>query len=215
MKHDKIRVGLIDDHNILRQSVAMALSREFDIEVAGSWNNAEDALRDYSPNCCDVYILDLKLPGMSGIKATGQFLKLDPRVKIVVLSAYSDQEDVFKSISAGVRGYLPKDVTIEELVDAIRSVFRGYAHLDPMVTRQVLDRFSSLKSLIPDGEKITPLEAQILSLAATGNTNKEIAGSLDLKDCAVKFHFREIFRKLGAKDRAHAVAVALKQGLIE
>ncbi len=211
-KLDKIKVGLVDDHNILRQSLAKTLNLEFDMEVLGSWSRAEDAIDDFSRFPCDVYVMDLKLPGINGIEATRQLVSFDPSVKVIILSAYSDQRDVFNSIEAGVLGYLPKEATVESVVEAIRNVYRGYAFLDPAITRTVVNRFSDLEHWDRERRKLSALERNILSLAARGNSNQDIARTLSLKVGAVKFHFREIFTKLDARDRAHAVALALKKG---
>jgi DNA-binding NarL/FixJ family response regulator len=209
-------VGIIEDHTVLRESLARVLALEEDVEVSGQWSKAEDAIEDFGNNPCDVYLMDLKLPGMNGIQASRHFLRLDSRVKIIVLSAYTEEKDVLKALEVGVLGYLPKEVSMEDLVRAVRMVYQGYAMLDPMITRKVLGRISSLNRHVEEENGgITTLEKNILSLAASGHGNKEIADSLNLKDGAVKFHFRHIFEKLKAKDRAHAVAIALKQGLVE
>lgn len=211
---DKIKVALIDDHNILRQSLARAMSLEFDIEVIGDWKSAEDAFQEIKNMPCDVIVIDLKLPGINGIEATEQILAFNSKIKIIVLSAYTNETDVLKSIRAGVSGYLPKEVTVEELVEAVRSVYRGYAVLDPQVTRKVFQQFSNLNKFEIDEINLLPLEEKILTLAASGDSNKQIADRLNLNEGAIKFHLREIFKKLNAKDRAHAVAKAMKQGLI-
>lgn len=212
---EKIKVAIIDDHNVLRQSLAKMFNMEFDMEVIGHWKKFSDAIEFLSSNPCDVVIMDLKMPGINGIEATRRLKEIDPTTKVIVLSAYSDDEDVFSSIEAGVMGYLPKEVTVEELVEAIRNVYRGYAQLDPSITRKVLERYSGMEKKLKKVDELSGLELKILSLAAEGNSNKQIAHQLDVKLTAVKFHFREIFKKLGAKDRANAVAIAYKEGLIE
>jgi len=211
---NKIKVGLVDDHAILRQSISKALNGEFDIKVVASWNSGEDALKNFPRNSCDVCIVDLKLPGMNGISLSRKLKEIEPEVKIIILSAYTDEEDIVNSIGAGVLGYLPKDITVEELVEAVRSVFRGDAVLDPSITRIILDKFYEIYGQTRDRHGLSPMELEILSLASSGNSNKMIAARLSLKDGTVKFHFREIFKKLNAKDRTHAVALALKQGWI-
>ncbi len=212
---DRIRVGLIEDHNILRQSLAKAIDMEMDMEVVGQWSNAIEAMEDIRHDpCCDVLIMDLRLPKMNGIEATREIKKLSPNIKIVVLSAYSDDEDVFRSIEAGVVGYLPKEVTVEDLVDAIRTVYRGHAVLSPLITKKVLDRFSKGGASFRSVKGLIPLEVQILKLASEGKSDKDIARLTGINVGGVKFHFREIFRKLGAKNRTQAVAMAIREGLI-
>ena len=211
---DKIKVGLIDDHNILRQSLGKTLNMEFDIEIVGSWSNAEEAIDGFNRYHCDVYVMDLKLPGINGIEATKRLILMDPAVKVIILSAYSDKRDVFNAIEAGVMGYLPKETTVEAVVEAVRNVYRGYAFLDPTITRTVVKRFSDLEHWDSEKRKLSAIENKIINLAARGNSNHDIGKQLNIKTGAVKFHFREIFTKLDAKDRTHAVALALKKGEI-
>lgn len=213
---EKIKVMLIDDHNVLRQSLAKALRLEFDIEVAGQFSSAEDALREWKAGSCNVVIMDLKLSGINGIKATRRLLEMDPELKVMVLSAYTGDDEVFSAIEAGVSGYLPKESTVEEVVDAIRSVNRGHAVLGPQVARSVIEKIAARGKASPKTQTVLePVEMEILTLASSGAGNKEIAESLKLNDGAIKFHLREIFKKLGARDRTNAVSIALKQGLIQ
>jgi DNA-binding NarL/FixJ family response regulator len=184
------------------------------MEVVGQWNCAEDALKEIGRLSSDVVIMDLKLPGMDGILATRRIREMDSRIKVIMLSAYFKDEELSHCINAGARGYLPKEVTIEELVEAIRSVYRGYAVLDPALARKMLDQFADLQERIRDYSGLDHIEREVLSFASNGLKNSDIAEKLNINEGAVKFHFREIFRKLEARDRAHAVAIALKQGLI-
>jgi DNA-binding NarL/FixJ family response regulator len=214
IKLDKIKVALIDDHNILRQSLGRAISQEFDLEVIGQWGSAEDAIKEIRDISCDVVIMDLKLPGMDGISATRKLKEMDSRIKVIMLSAYFEDEELSRSVGVGALGYLPKEVTIEELVEAIRSVYRGYAVLDPVLARKMLEQYADLQRRIRDYSGLDCIEREVLIYASEGMKNIDIADKLNLNEGAVKFHFREIYRKLDARDRAHAVALALKQGLI-
>ncbi len=180
----------------------------------GQWSRAEKAIDFITDDNCDVIIMDLKMPKMSGAIAARKMQRKCPALKIIILSAYTDNEDVFKSIDAGVLGYLPKEVSVEELVSAVRQVYRGYAFLDPSVTRSVLERFSHMNYKLNEEVNLTNLELDILEFASKGFTNREIAERMEVKHGAVKHHLREIFRKLEARDRAHAVALAIKQGHI-
>lgn len=211
---NKIRIGLVDDHKILRQSLKRTIEMETDMIVAGSWSSGEEALKESRENLCDLYIIDLKLPGINGIETSKQLKKLDPTVKIIVLTAYSDDSDIFSSIEAGILGYLPKETEIDDLMQAIRSVHMGHAFLDPQITKGVLDRFTHLEQCIKNNKLLSPLECKILTLAAEGNSNTVISEITKVKEGTVKFHLREIFKKLGAKDRAHAVALGFKLGEI-
>ncbi len=191
------------------------LNQEFDIDVLGSWNNAEECIESLRKESFDVAVMDMKLIGMNGIEATRKMLEIDPSIKVIILSAFSGDEEVFGAISAGAMGYLPKDVTVEALVDAVRSLYRGHAVLDPSVTHKVLERFSNMKKKISGSPELSNIETQILTLASKGYSNKEIALEMDVKEGAVKSNFREILRKLDARDRTHAVTIALKSGWIE
>jgi len=191
-----------------------ALNQEFDIDVLGSWNNAEECIENLKKEPVDVVIMDMKLTGMNGIEATRKIMKIDPSIKVIMLSAFTGNEEVFGAISAGALGYLPKDVTVEALVDAIRSLSRGYAVLDPSVTQQVLQRFSRMKKKIEKNPKLSNTEKRILTLASKGCSNRDIARKMKTKESTVKASFREITRRLDARDRTHAVAIALKAGWI-
>jgi len=212
---EKIKVAIIDDHTILRQVLVKALNMEFDMEVIGSWKTAEEAIEFLERETLDVVILDMKLPGMNGIEATRRIREINPAIKVIILSAFTGNDEIFGAIEAGGLGYLPKDITVEALVDAIRQVYRGYAVLDPTITRIVLERFSDMESRLSNATELTGIEKQILSLASDGCSNKEIAQKMEIKENAVKCHFRDILKKLDARDRTHAVAIALKSGLIE
>lgn len=212
---EKIKIAVIDDHTVLRQVLVRTLNSEYDMEVVGSWSSAEPALEYLLRDSFDIVIMDLKLPGMDGISATRQMKKMLPSVKIVMLSAFSGDDEVFNAIDAGVMGYLPKEVTVETLVDTIRLVHRGHAVISPELTRKVLNKFTEMKSLLSKSADLTSIEKEALKLASMGSSNQEIAAILKISERAVKSHFSDILKKLNAKDRTQAVAIALKTGLIE
>lgn len=181
----------------------------------GSWESAEECIERLKKESFDIAVMDMKLTGMTGIEATRKMLEMDPSIKVIILSAFSGEEEVFGAISAGALGYLPKEVTVEALVDAIRSLHRGHAVLDPSITHKVLEQFSDMKKKIDENPELSDIETQILTLASSGYSNKDIAIEMNIKEGAVKSNFREIMRKLDARDRTHAVAKALKSGWIE
>lgn len=212
---NKIRTAIVDDHTILRQVLARSLSIEYDIEIVGSWNCAEDAIEFLKEESADVIILDYKLPGLSGPQAAKILMEMMPNLKIIMLSAFSGDEEVFTAIQAGAVGYLPKEVTVEALVDAIRSAHRGNAVLDPSITLKVLNKFSGMRRRLSENDPLTDKEKKILTLASKGYSNREIAENIDKNEITVKTYFHAILKKLKAKDRTNAVVIALKEGWIE
>ena len=211
----KIRVAIVDDHTILRQVLARSLGVEYDIDMLGSWNCAEDAIEFMKNETVDVIIMDYKLPGLTGPQAGKILLEMQPGLKIIMLSAFSGDEEVFTAIQAGAVGYLPKEVTVETLVEAIRSVHRGNAFLDPSITGKVLHKFSGMRRKLSENDPLTDIEKQILTYASRGYSSREIAENMDQNENTIKTHFRAIMKKLNAKDRTNAVVIAIREGWIE
>lgn len=212
---NKIRLAIVDDHTILRQVLARSLGVEYDIDIVGSWNCAEDAIEFMKNETVDVIIMDYKLPGFTGPQAGKILLEMKPDLKIIMLSAFSGDDEVFTAIQAGAVGYLPKEVTVETLVEAIRSVYRGNAVLDPFITRKVLNKFSGMKKRLSEDDPLTDIEKLILTLASKGYSNREIAENMNQNENNIKTHFRTILKKINAKDRTHAVVISMKEGWIE
>lgn len=211
----KIKLAVVEDHTILRQSVVKNLNMEFDMEVVGSWGTAEEALDYLKIEPFDVAVMDYKLPGISGVEALPLMKEIRPDIKVIILSAFTGNQEVFGAIEAGAMGYLPKVVTIEALVEAIRTVNQGNAVIDPSVTRKVLEKFSGMKTELDEKNDIlSGNEKKVLLLASEGVPNKQIASRLKLNEGVVKSILQEIFKKLEARDRTHAVAIALKRGLL-
>ena len=210
----KIRVVVVDDHTILRQVLAKSLNAEFDIEVAGSFNNAEKALEFLEKESINVIIMDYKMPGITGAEASRILLKKNPDLKIIILSAFTGDDEVFASIEAGALGYLPKEVTMEALVGAIRTVNQGNAVLDPSITLSVLEKFSGMKRKLSKKNLLTENEKEVLNCASRGDSYKIIADKMKTNENEIKAHFRSIHKKLDTIDKAHAVATALREGLI-
>lgn len=211
---NKIKVAIVDDHTILRQVLARSLSAEYDIDVVGSWNCAEDAIEFIKKDEVDVVILDYKLPGLTGPQAGIVLMDIRPELKIIILSAFTGNEEVFTAIQAGAVGYLPKEVTVETLVEAIRSVYRGNAVLDPSITLKVLDKFSNMKRETTKEGPLTEHEKILLTYASRGYSSREIAEEINQPENIIKAQFRNIIKKLDAKDRTNAVVIAMKEGWI-
>jgi DNA-binding NarL/FixJ family response regulator len=188
------RVAIVDDHPVVREGLVAALEGKF--EIAGAFASAEEAIGRVK---ADVVLLDLELPGMSGLDAIQQF-----RSAVLVLTAYDAEEDVHQAIRAGAKGYLLKGASLQEIERAINTLARGESYIDPRVASRA----------IAPRERLTAREREVLRLVAGGKSNKEIAAKLRISERTAKFHVTAIFNKLGADNRAQAVAIAAERRLI-
>lgn len=209
------RLVLVDDHRVLREALARSLDEEADFQVVGSWSEAEQALAFLDSSAFDVALLDYSLPGMDGISATRRMLQDHPEIRTLILSMHCHERLVLEAFEAGVRGFLPKDCSVAELTGAIRTVLQGDTVISPRIASQLIAFCRRLR----DGEgggapnPLTPVQLEILRLAASGYANKEIADRTGLPLNTVKLRLKEIFARLNARDRTHAVLVALRRGL--
>ncbi len=210
-----ITLYLIDDHNAVRQAVATMLAREEGLEIVGQSGDALAGLDEISTLRPRVVMLDLKMPGLSGLAAISRILKIDPQIRIVIFSMYDNPAYVWETINAGASGYLLKTATREELLRAVCAVASGSGYLQAEVTMPLLRRFAHDARTTSNKTSLTLREMQILECFAEGLSNKEIAIRLEVSDETVKSHAKNVFDKLGASDRAHAVAIALRQSIIE
>lgn len=211
----KIQVYLIDDHNAVRQSVAAMLETTDQIEVAGQNHDAAEAIAEIRSLRPKVVLLDLKMAGMSGLTAIPQILQHSPGSRIIVFTMYDNPAYVWETINAGASGYLLKNASKEELVRAIVAVSSGAGYLQAEVTMPLLKRFAQDARTIDTRNALTLREMQILECLADGQSNKMIANQFGISEQTVKSHLKNLYDKLGASDRAHAVAIALRQRLIE
>ena len=189
------KIVIVDDHPVVREGLVAALQDE----VAGVFESAEEALR--AGIGCDVVILDLDLPGISGLEAIGKF-----DVPVLVLTAYANEDDIDLALEAGARGYILKGAPLDDIERAIAEVAKGGSYLDPRIATRVMRRDRS--------RRLTARERQVLRLVAAGRSNKEIAAALKISERTVKFHVTSIFNKLGADNRAQAVAIAAERHLV-
>ena len=196
------RIIVVDDHPVVREGLVAALDGKNGIEVVGSFGSAEEALRaGERAGGPLVIVLDLELPGMSGIDAISKFTS-----PVLVLTAYATDEDIDRALTAGARGYLLKGAPLDEIERAIAAVARGESFLDSRIAMSVIGRDRR--------QRLTTREREVLTLVARGKSNKEIAKSLRISERTAKFHVTAIFNKLGAENRAQAVAIAAEQHLI-
>ena len=205
-----IRVLVVDDHPVVRQGLVAVLGDQPDFVVAGSAGSAEEALALAARERPDVVLLDLELPGLDGVGAIPRLLEANPEVRVLVFTAYDTDERVVGAIRAGAGGYLLKGASIEEIARAIRTVRGGGSYLAPRVATALLAEVRTPRR----GTALTERERAVLRLVADGLPTKQIARSLAISERTVKFHVTSIFRKLGAENRAQAVALAAERDLL-
>ena len=211
-----IRVFLCDDHTLFRQGIRKLLELEHDIEVVGEESNGQAMLENLKKTDPDVILMDIAMPGMNGVIATSKVKKILPQTRIIILTVYEDETHVFNAIKAGAMGYLLKDVSIDELVEAIHSVYKGEALIQPRIAAKVLKEFTMLdKRTMKEGDRfyndLTEREKEVLRLIALGGSNKEIAQKLSITEKTVKNHISHIFQILHVNNRTQAAIYALEQ----
>ncbi|MFQ5852133.1 MAG: response regulator [Candidatus Binatia bacterium] len=208
MSDRRIAVLLVDDHEVVRVGLRSLLARERGIEVVGEAGSAAEAMAQATQLKPEVVVMDVRLPDQSGIEACREIRAWSPKVHVIMLTSYADDEAVLASIMAGAAGYLLKQIKGKELVRAIETVASGQSLLDPAVTQTVLDRMKRLASghQLDEITALSVQERKVLALVAEGKTNKEIASTLDLSDKTVKNYLSNIFSKLNLSRRAEAAA---------
>lgn len=210
------RVFLIDDHHVMRQAIARMLDQETDITVVGQSGDAQSGIRTMETLLPypEIVVIDLKMPGQSGMSAIGEIMQAHPETRIIVFTMYDNPGYVWSTMNAGARGYLLKSASGSDLLRAVRSVASGGAYLQAEVTMPLLKRLVQDARNAEDRGALSVREMHILEALADGLSNKMIAKSLSITEETVKSHLKKIYEKLGAADRAHAVAIALRQQLI-
>lgn len=209
------RVLLVDDHTAIRQALRMMLESEADMVVVGEAGDGAEGVAVATKLEPDVTIVDLAMPGMGGLAAIPALRKAAPRTAILVFTMHESAAYVHEAMRTGARGYLLKSAHKEELLSAIRALRAGGGYLQPRITGTVLRRLVGDARVAGEAGLLTAREIQILESVADGKSNKEIAAAMSIAEDTVKTHLRRLFEKLGAADRAHAVAIALRQNLID
>ena len=206
-----ISVFLVDDHQVVREGLRrMLLARGGGITVVGEAGNADEALARIRSCRPDVVLLDLSLPGVQGLDLLPELMGLEPAPRVLVLTVHDDEELVLGAVRAGASGYVLKHTTREELQEAIRRVHAGGHYFSAEVLGVIVE-----SERAPVAAGLSARELQILQLLAAGKSNRQIGDHLYLSPDTVKTHLRNLYRKLGVETRAHAVAVALRTGLLE
>lgn len=211
-----IRVFLCDDHTLFRQGIRKLLELEPDIAIVGEAGNGQEALEMFKKTAPDVILMDIGMPNMDGITATYKIKKILPHTSIIILTVYEDEPHIFAAIKAGAMGYLLKDVSIDELIEAIHKVSKGEALIQPLIATKILKEFVLLdKRKVKEGDKfyddLTEREKEILRLIALGAANKEIAQRLGISEKTVKNHVSSIFQTLHVNNRTQAAIYALEK----
>lgn len=216
---ERIRIVIADDHDLYRRGMQAVIGLEPDLEIvaeAGSGGEAVEKVFEFEP---DVVLLDVRMPGNSGIEACTAIKEKAPRTKILILTASDDEADLFSAIKAGASGYLLKDLPTEEIADSVRLVHSGQSVIPPHMAGQLIAEFSRLSNEPPKdaqvGPRLTDRELEVLSLVAKGKANKEIATLLFISENTVKNHVRNILEKLQLHSRVEAALYALRRNLIE
>lgn len=202
----KIRVMLVDDHPMLRMGVSAIVNAQPDMSVVAQAENGQQAVELFRLHTPDVTLMDLRLPGMSGVEAIKTIRERHGQARFVVLTTYDGDEDIHRAIEAGARGYLLKGVSHEVLIDALRRVHAGQRYIPPPVAHMLAERR-------PDCE-LSPRESRVLTLIVGGRSNREIATELDISEATVKCHVTAILGRLGVSDRTQAAVAAIQRGIV-
>jgi DNA-binding NarL/FixJ family response regulator len=214
----KIRVVIADEHRLLREGLRLLLHHDKGVEIVGEAATGPQTIDVISKLKPDVVLLDITMPGMDGIKAIQPIIQNSPDTKLLMISGYVDEATIFMALKAGVKGYLPKDAGLTDLVKAIRTAHRG----ELWIERKLMARFFCGKATADAGEEdiddrakpeLTPREREVLDRLTTGCSNKEIAECLFISEKTVKSHLHNIFRKLNVTRRLQAILYAIDRGL--
>jgi DNA-binding NarL/FixJ family response regulator len=198
---------IVDDHFVVRSGLVASLELEDDLRVVAEVERGEDVIAAYAKNRPDLVLMDVQLPGISGIEATAALLALHPEAHVLIFSTSVKDEEIHQAMQAGALGYHPKSSSRDSLLAAIRSVSAGQTSLPPDIAQRLRERLTE--------PEITPREKEILTLVSKGRANKEIAAQLGIAEDTVKQHVSRILQKLRVSDRAQATAEAIRRGIVK
>ena len=200
-----IRILVAEDHEIVRDGICAIINQQSDMFVVAEAKDGEQAVELYQKYQPDVALMDLRMPTLEGVEAIAQIKSEFSLAKIIILTTYDTDEDIYRGLQAGAKGYLLKDISAEILATAIRTVNRGKKYVPPEVAMKLAERITT--------SELTNREMEVLKLLTKGNSNQEVGSILKITEGTVKFHVNNILNKLGASDRTQAVIIGLKRGL--
>jgi len=202
----KISIMVIDDQAVVRQGFVSLINTVPDMEVIAEGINGQQAIDLYRQHKPDVTLIDLRMPVMTGVEAISAIRREFPDARLIVLTTYDGDEDIYRSLQAGAKGYLLKDVFFEELESTIRAVFSGARRIPAAIADKLAERMATTE--------LTAREMEVLELIVRGNSNKEIGATLNISEATVKSHINNLLSKLGVTDRTQAATTALQRGLV-
>jgi DNA-binding NarL/FixJ family response regulator len=205
-KAQAITVLVADDHPIVREGLVALLNRQTNMRVLAEAANGREAIEQFFAHRPNVVLLDLRMSVMDGIEVLNAICEQDPRCRVIIISSYQDEEDIYRALRAGAQGYVLKDAPVDELVECVRSVARGGTWVPPLVGAKLAKRIGD-----PD---LTPREGDVLRAVSSGKSNKEIGNAFNISEATVKVHMTHILEKLKVTGRTEAINVAVRRGLV-
>jgi two-component system NarL family response regulator len=203
---DRIRILLVEDHQVVRQGLVALLSATGDLEVVGSVGDGIEAVEVFRRTRPDVTLMDLQMPKQGGVETIRQIRAEFPEARVIVLTTFDGDEDIYRALQAGARAYLLKGMPLEELLTTIQEVHAGKLHIPSSVAEKLAERVT--------GQELTERELSVLERIVAGRANKEISTDLFISEATVKTHINRLLGKLGVTDRTQAATVAIKRGLV-
>jgi DNA-binding NarL/FixJ family response regulator len=204
---NSIRILVVEDHQIVRQGLVALLSVVEGVEVVGQAADGVEAVSEFESRHPDVTLIDLRLPKMSGVEVIQRVRANHANARFIVLTTYDGDEDIYRALQAGARGYLLKGMTVEVLISTIRSVHAGKSCIPPVIAQKLAERMAT--------EQLTQREQDVLEQIVRGKSNKEIGVVLEISEATVKTHINNLLGKLGVEDRTQAATAAIQRGLVQ
>jgi len=217
---ERLRVLVCDDHALFRRGLQMVLEQEADLELVGEASDGVEAVQKAQELMPDVILMDVRMPKRSGIEAAGDIKDVLPHVKILMLTISDEEADLYEAIKAGASGYLLKEIPIDDVAEAIRSVWAGQSRISPSMASKLLTEFAAMSKVSSEKPQVptphlTDREMEVLRLVAQGLNNRDIAKQLFISENTVKNHIRNILEKLHLHSRMEAVVYAVREKLLE
>ena len=203
---EPIRILIADDHHVVRQGLVALLKTISGLKVVAEAADGKEAIDRFDEHQPDITLMDLRMPKVGGVEAVAQIRRKYPAARIIVLTTFDGDEDIYRALQAGAKGYLLKGMFGEELIDAIRAVHAGKTRIPPVVAERLADRMG--------GPALTSRELDVLRAIVAGRSNKEIGADLSISEATVKTHINSILGKLGVTDRTQAATTALQRGIV-